>query len=98
VVVATANSAPIVEIQIPGQRIRKKLYVDYGDMGEAGQLLADSTSAARSRRTRLRANLQAAEAALILPSHTQRKQGGCGSPDAVPKLNMERAGRWYKTA
>jgi HlyD family secretion protein len=101
VVVATGKIQPLSKIEIKSKAsgIVKKLYVDYGDRVNQGQLLAELDKVQLEAAERAsRASLQAAEAALdSSKASLERNKVDAEGPD-VPflKLNMERAEQMFK--
>ncbi len=101
VVVATGKIQPLSKIEIKSKAsgIVKKLYVDYGETRQQGQLLAELDKVQLEAAERAsHANLQAAEAALDSSKATlERNKVDAEGPD-VPflKLNMERAEQMFK--
>src|SRR6516164_2799987 len=101
VVVATGKIQPLskVEIKSKASGIVKKLYVDYGDRGKQGQVLADLDKGQLEAIVReAQANYQAAQAARdSANAQLERNKVDAEGPD-VPflKLNMERAEQMLK--
>ena len=101
VVVATGKIQPLskVEIKSKASGIVKKLYVDYGDRVNQGQVLADLDKVQLEASVRAaQANYQAAQAARDSSNaQLERNKVDAEGPD-VPflKLNMERAEQMYK--